>query len=80
MYSFNLYHLRLLQSSDIEINPGPMKPSRLNFCYWNLNDDISTYDFVKVPLIEAFIKANSIDIICLSETFVDSSLNNQQPT
>ena len=32
MYSFNLHHLLLLQSGDIEINPGPMKSSRLNFC------------------------------------------------
>ena len=50
-----------------------MKSSRLNFCYWNLNG-IAAHDFVKVPLIEAFIKAKNIDIICLSETFLDSSI------
>ena len=73
MYSFNLHYLLLLQSGDIEINQGPMKSSRLNFCHWNLNG-ISTHDFVKVPLIKAFIKANNIDIICLSETFLDSTI------
>ena len=73
MYSFNLHHLLLLQSGDIEINQGPMKSSRLNFCHWNLNG-ISTHDFVKVPLIKAFIKANNIDIICLPETFLDSTI------
>ena len=52
---FNLHNLLLLQSGDIEINPGPMKSSRLNFCHWNFNG-IATHDFVKVPLIEAFIK------------------------
>ena len=73
MYSFNLHHLLLLQSSDTEISLGPMKSSRLNFCHWNLNG-VVTHDFVKVPLIEAFIKANNIDINCLSETFLDSKI------
>ena len=50
-----------------------MKSSRLNFCHWNLND-IAAHDFAKVPLTEAFIKANNIDIICLSETFLDSTI------
>ena len=51
----------------------------MNFCHWNLND-IDAHDFGKVPLIEAFIKANNIDIICLSETFLHSTipLNNER--
>ena len=73
MYSFNLHHLLLLQSSDIEVDPGPVKSSRLNFCYCNL-DGIAAHDLVKVTLIEAFIRANNIDIICLSETFLDSTI------
>ena len=50
-----------------------MKSSRLNFCHWNLNG-IAAHDFVKVLLIEAFIKAKNIDIICLPETFLDSTI------
>ena len=51
----------------------------MNFCHWNLNG-IAAHDFVKVPLIEAFIKANNIDIICLSETFLHSTIpfNNER--
>ena len=63
----------LLQSGDIETNPGPSKSSRLKLCHWNLNG-IAVQDFVKVSLIEAFIIANNIDIICLSETFLDSTI------
>ena len=63
----------LLQSGDIEINPGPMKSLRFNLCHWNLNG-IAAHDFVKVTLIEAFIKANNIDIICLPEIFLDSTM------
>ena len=72
MYSFNL-HLLLLQSGDIEINPGPMKSSRLKFCHWNLNGTAG-YDSVKVALIEAFIKPINIVITCLPETFLDSAI------
>ena len=61
MYSFNLHHLLLLQSGDIEINPGPMKCSRLNFCHWNLSG-IAAHDFVKVHLIEAFINPYSAGV------------------
>ena len=74
MHSFNLHHLWLLQSGDIEINPGPKKSSGLDFCYWNLNG-IATHGFIKVPyLVEAFFKANNIDIICLSKAFLDSTI------
>ena len=55
-----LHHLLLLQSGDTEINPGPMKSSRRTFCHWNFSA-VAAYDFVKVPLTEAFIKANNID-------------------
>ena len=45
----------------------------------NLNS-IAAHDFVKVPLIEAFNKASNIRIICLSETFLDSTIpyNNEK--
>ena len=73
MYSFNLYHLLLLQSVDIEINRGPKKFLRLNICHWNVNG-ATAHDFVKVALVEALTKANYIDIICLSQTFLDSTI------
>ena len=63
MYFFNLHHLLLLQSGDIEINPGPMKSSRLNFLPLE-SQWYRAHDFVKKPLTEALIKANNIDIIC----------------
>ena len=50
-----------------------MKSSGRNFCYWNLNGT-AAHDFVKVPLVKSFIKTNNIDIICLSETFLDLTI------
>ena len=61
MCSFNLHHLLLLQSGGIKINPCSKTFLRLNFCYWNLSD-IVAYDLVKVPFIDAFIKANNSKI------------------
>ena len=52
----------LLISGDIETNPGPKKSSATKFCHWNLNG-LAAHDFVKVPLIEAFITTHNFDII-----------------
>ena len=40
----------------------------------NLNG-LAAHDFVNMPLIEAFITAQSFDIICFSETFLDSNID-----
>ena len=47
----------------------------LNFFLWNLNG-VAAHDFIKLPLIEAYIATNNFDIVCLSETFLDSSIPN----
>ena len=72
-YALHLKRMLLLESVDIETNPGPRK-SFIKFCHWNLNG-LAAHDFVKMPLIEAFIKTRNFDIICLSETFLDSSID-----
>ena len=48
------------------------KSSAIKFCYWNLNG-LAAHDFVKVPLIEAFITVNNFNILCLYDTFLDST-------
>ena len=63
----------LLKSGDIESNPGPCKSSTLKFCHWNLNG-LTAHEFIKLSLLEGYINVNNIDIICLSETFPDSSI------
>ena len=68
----NFKHLLLL-SGDIEVNPGPKISSNIKYCHWNLNG-LAAHDFIKVPLIEAFITTSNFDIVCLSETFLDSTI------
>ena len=51
------------------------KKSCLKFFHWNLNG-LAAHDFIKLSLIEAYIATNNFDIVCLSETFLDSSIPN----
>ena len=62
----------LLCCGDIEKNPGP-KYSSLKFCHWNLNG-LTAHDSIKISLLQAYIIQNNYDIICLSETFLNSSI------
>ena len=60
---------------DVGINPGP-KQSSLTFCHWNLNG-AAAHEFIKVSLSEGYITERNFDIICLSETFLNSSLDSE---
>ena len=75
--SVSFLSIFLLLCSDVELNPGPTKKhnSWFNFsiCYWNLNS-LTAHNFEKVNLLEAYNTVNKFDIICLSESFLDSSI------
>lgn len=58
---------------DIEENPG-LKFSYLTFCHWSLNG-LTAHDSIKISLLEAYITQHNYDIICLSETFLNSSIS-----
>ena len=71
----NFKHLLLLLSGDIESSPGAKRSSNIKFCHWNLNGS-AAHDFIKVPLVEAFITSNNFDLVCLSETFLGLTIPN----
>ena len=65
MYFLNNFkYLLLLLSGDIEVN---LQYHNIKFCHWNLNG-LAAHDFIKLPLMEAFIATSNFDIVCLSET------------
>ena len=68
------YSLLLLLSGDVELNPGPKRNSSNTFLiyHWNLNS-ISADNYAKVFLFKAYIAIHKFDIICISETYLDSS-------
>ena len=70
-----LYSLAIKPSGIIEENPGP-KPNScecLSICHWNLNS-LAGPNFIKLSLFCAYVSINKTDIICLSKTYLDSSI------
>ena len=43
-----------------------------SICHWNVNS-ISAHNYSKVFLLKAYIAIHKFDIICISETYLDSS-------
>ena len=72
----NLRHVFYLikLSGDIKENSGPKLSSsqKRSICHWNLNS-IAAHNFTKVSLLIAHNSIHKYDIICLSETYLDSS-------
>ena len=70
-------HGRMIKiSGDIELNPGPKQKQdqSLSICHWNLNS-IPTQNFQKLALLQGYISSNKVDILCLSETFLNSDIS-----
>ena len=63
-----------MQCGDIEVNLGP-KYSYLTFRHWDLNDLIA-HDNIKISLLQAYVTQYNCDILRLSETFLNSFIQN----
>ena len=57
------------------MNPGlrKSKENTLSICHWNLNS-ITARNFSKLTQLKAYISTYKRDFICLSETYLDSSI------
>ena len=65
--------VNLLRScGNIETNSG-RKYSSLTLRHWNLNGR-TVHDSIKISLLQACILQHNYEIICLSETFLNSSI------
>ena len=71
-----VHFITIKLSGDIEENQGPQSKScnSLFICHWNLNS-IPAHNFIKLSLLRAYISINKFDIICLSKTYLDSSIS-----
>ena len=59
----------IMLCGDVESNPGP---DTFNFCCWNLNS-ITSYDFLRLSLLEAYNSIYKYDLISVVETHLDDS-------
>ena len=62
--------LRPLQHGDIEINSGR---KHFSICHWNVNS-LTFHNYLKFFQLQAFNLVQKFDILCVSETHVDSSV------
>ena len=68
-----LYSILVKLSGDVEENPSP-KPSpcqSFSIYHWNVNS-VSAHNFRKVSLLRDYISIHKFDVICISETVVNS--------
>ena len=76
-FRFVFILLILFVCGDTDLNPGPKnRNSCYNFsiCHWNLNS-ITAHNFGKVNvLLQAYNAIINFDMICLSESYLDSSV------
>ena len=76
-FRFVFILLILFVCGDVELNPGPKnRNSCYNFsiCHWNLNS-ITAHNFAKVNLLQAYNAIHDFDMICLSESYLDSTVS-----
>ena len=65
----------IMQHGDIESNPSPIKKHRpLTCCHWNVNS-LTAHKMIEKSLIEAYNSNHKYDFICISETYLDSSVS-----
>ena len=73
-----LYILLITRSGDVELNPGPKRNAAQIFsiCHWSLNS-ICAHNFAKMSLLRPYVSVHKFDKIFLSETYLDSSINDE---
>jgi len=71
--------LLIITHGYIELNPGLRRDlfQYLKICHWNVNS-LLAHSFQKVSLIEAYNSLHKHDFICISESFLDSSITSDE--
>ena len=75
LYYFFIAHILLILGNDKARNPGSNKEHNF-ICHWNIGS-IVVRRFEKLSLLKVYNAIHNFDIICLSETFLDSSYSSE---
>ena len=70
-----VYSILISLSDGVQLNPGPKNKVDVNFSiyHWNLNS-VAAHNYAKVFLLKAYIAVYKFDIICISETYLDTTI------
>ena len=62
---------------NVEENPArkPSSSQSFSICHWNFNS-ISTHNYIKLPFLRAYVSPHKFDVICISETYLNSDTTN----
>ena len=78
--AFWFYHtwlyIRLVNvCGGVDKNPDPKTYSvqYLTIWHWNLNS-IAVHNFIKVSLLKAYFSVHDMDVVCVFETYIESSV------
>ena len=73
-FLFVFFSRKLFLSGDIETNSGSRHSLNNHFtiCHWKLNS-ISAHNFAKVQHLKAYLAVHKFDIVCFSQTYLNSS-------
>ena len=63
----------MLKSKQSQTGPKQNTVKKSTICHWNLNS-IAAHSFVKLVLLKAYNSVHKFDIICLSESCLDSNI------
>ena len=63
---------------DVKENRGPTPSSNQTFyfCHWHWNS-ISAHNYIKLSILRAYLSTHRFDVICLSETYLDSDTSHE---
>ena len=70
-----VYSILISLRGDVQLNPGPKNKFNVNFsvCHWNFNS-IAALNYANVFFLKAYIAVYKFDIICISRTYLDTSI------
>ena len=71
-----LYIFLIILCWNVYLNPRPKRKTTptLSIHQWNLNS-ICAHNFEQLSVLKVYMSAHKIDIICLSETYLDFSID-----
>lgn len=76
-FHFTFLLLSLYVCGDIHLNPGPTRNRpyyNFSICHWNLNST-TAHNYEKINLLQAYNTVNKFEMICISESYLDSSIS-----
>ena len=75
---FWLYNIFMKLYGNVEENAGPKPSSTQSFYIWHLNlNTISAHNYIKLSLLRAYLSTHKFDVICISETYLDSDTSHE---